>query len=1296
MKKYIFNFLAALGYALLLSIPVHAQRAAVSVDNFSGSAGVNVPLLNLQYGSISVPIGISYNGGGVKVKESEGSVGMGWNMYAGGQVSRQVRGLPDDVTMDMMSEQRYGWLKNGNGTKINNFIIANDDDPSTSTDDYADFSYIYDNFMALSDTEPDIFYVSAPGLNCKLVFDSNYQIRTIPYQDIKVTYAIETTGLPSWESYGRIKSFTITTSAGLTYTFDKQEMTRKTTSFSASPGTIQFFKREFDMYKNGVNYASSWKLGTISDLTGHVVSFHYEEMGGSGGKDRLDMLRDSDIPLTSFTTNVTTEQTRLRLITDDDVISFQLPVRNNSVLFSYTNAETSGVSLLTGINGMGKNYGFGYVEAKTTTPTQKKTFLQSISGGGIALGSFEYYGLVDDQIALPDSTSKEIDQWGYYNYSGATTLYPNVFINPSTAGYELFRHMPGGSGSVYAYSLGGADRYTSSTYIANGSLKNLIYPEGGKTTITYEPNDYHDPTSGSVQVGGGVRVKNLRDHDAISTGNDMVTNYSYVNPATGMSSGKALSVPLFAFNTPFITSGTNESQWKNGVVRFTENISQENNAVAYSHVRVARSGQGSSLYEYALPATYWDSSAAPDWAPTIVNVTFPGGYVANERDAYPFIPNTNFDFERGLLNKITQFNENGEKVTESSYTYQRTNSPLVINAFKFDLNDGSMAYAKYAIYAAVGKLSTQVVNTIFDAPSTTQYNQNTTNYYYNGIGHQLPTLVQQTKSDGSISRNYTKYLKDYNVSSHADEQSTAMYNLQQLGLNFPIESYSQLEKNSVNKTIGASLVKLKPWAMAYSLTYNLPVQQLSLLRAEGITDFAPSNISGGNFVNDGRYVVKQNVRSYQQNGVPLSVDDNKHRIQTMLTNNVMDKTVATFGNANATEVAYNDFDYPNPASAFEKNVYLSGTRDRRSGICSDSLVVGNTFTRVITMTASRTHYIFSIWVKAAGSGSITLSLTNAASATSSYNLGFANTGGQWKYHQLKVPVGNISGTFTAQFQTNANIFIDDVLFYPADATVSTSGYEDVSHYIKASTNMNGQAQYFEHDNLGRVTKVLDQDKNIVLKKSYVSVKDQQNFGAGISASGDVEDMPTYFSDYTHNVISDDVVSYTWNFGDGSATVTNSNLYGSLNHTYANVGTYTVTLIKTSALLGTVTVTTSITITSSTSPTIISGDGDLVVRLFQGSSLIYELSGSSLYSGSSVVTPGVYDVQVSTQQYPYSYSNPTGFKKWETTIYNNATMIGQNCFPSTQNVRSRTQTYNLMPGLKYHFSISEYECVANEQ
>ncbi|RZL15217.1 MAG: hypothetical protein EOO89_14110, partial [Pedobacter sp.] len=780
--------------ACLFAMSVKAQRPSVSVDQFYGKASVSMPLLNVTLGNINMPIGLSYSGGGIKVKEAEGSAGLGWNFVAGGEIVRQLRGLPDDVRSDQSSQPRLGWIHNTNGTKIINYIISNDNNQSTTTDETADLAYLNANFSDLSDTEPDVFLVNVPGLNCKLVFDNNHNIRTIPYMDIKVDFELESNTLSAF--YGNIKKFTIVTEQGIKYSFETLQRSRKT-SISTSPGTISFFKREYEQYKNEISFTDSWKLSSVSDFSGNVVYLLYVDKDPVGSNERIAFTKGSGAIVYPFTISNSTTQKRLDRILYGDGPSI------NDVQFTYSRAFTSGVSMISRINAMGKVINFSYSDILTNTPGthEKKSLLTTVSQSDtltyVKLAGFRYYGVNvnNGTINLPDSTGKGIDTWGYYNGTNPSSLIPQVYINPSSSGYERYRNnYPFAASSAYSYTLPGAVRGIDMIYAVNGSLEYIDYPEGGNTRLSYESQSYYDQTAVNAISGGGLRVSQVTDHDGISSANDMVKTYNYNNPATGSTSGKAISVPLLSFTTPYTTSGTAEFQWQNSVLRLEENISQEDNAIIYTHVKVIQSGAGSTQFEYKAPATYWDTSSTPDWTPTLVNVARPssvsGGYTSTEKNTYPFVPNTNYDFERGLLSKVTQFNDAGNKVMESSYNYIRTNAPTVITGLKFEDNAAVKSYAKYSIYSSVGNLTQQENVIAYDAPSTSQFNQTSTNYTYGSAAHKSPTLISTTNSDGSISRRYSKYAKDYNVASHTDDQTTAIYNLQQLGVNPQIESYS--------------------------------------------------------------------------------------------------------------------------------------------------------------------------------------------------------------------------------------------------------------------------------------------------------------------------------------------------------------------------------------------------------------------------------------------------------------------------------------------------------------------------
>jgi hypothetical protein len=239
MNKF---FLLLISCALFSAKKLCAQNI-VSVNEFTGTATASIPLYNVQSGGISLPITLFYGGNGVRITDGEGNAGINWNLSAGGKISRQVRDLPDDCKKNYKNETRLGWLNipntGTNWTKISSFTIANDNSQANCTDETSDINYINTNFADLSDTEPDLFYVSAPGLSCQLVFDNNRVIRTIPYMNIKVSYALD--------ANDRISSFTIINDKGIKYEFANAELMSKGT-YTNKPDSVKFFKRTYDQY----------------------------------------------------------------------------------------------------------------------------------------------------------------------------------------------------------------------------------------------------------------------------------------------------------------------------------------------------------------------------------------------------------------------------------------------------------------------------------------------------------------------------------------------------------------------------------------------------------------------------------------------------------------------------------------------------------------------------------------------------------------------------------------------------------------------------------------------------------------------------------------------------------------------------------------------------------------------------------------------------------------------------------------------------------------------------------------
>ncbi|RZJ76296.1 MAG: PKD domain-containing protein [Flavobacterium sp.] len=1289
MNKHL--YLLAVSLAVFwFDISMVRAQVAVDVDHFSGSAAVSIPLYNVTYGKIPIPIMLSYSGGGVKVKQVEGSGGLGWNILVGGEISRQVRGLPDDEKRDKSNNSRLGWLYSAAGSNVSSFNFLNDNSQATSSDEASDINALTYTFPMHIDTEPDVFYVNAPGINCKLVFDGNGTIRTIPYRDIKVSYELK--------PEGEIKSFKLTNEQGITYHFDKPERVTKTTNNTGGVAGIKFFKKEFERYNYGINYVGSWKLSKVSDPSGYYLQINYTNPHTVVSKDRMEYAIGNTTNLSpNFTSTIATEQIKPfemmfshdngEMIPDPDLAYPALYGRK--ITLDYMNAPTSSQYMVRSIQGFGRNISFEYTTKRSPSVSYyTRTLLTGLYMNGRKT-SFEYYGESQHEMDLPDSLSKKIDIWGYYNNSSAGSLLPRVYINPSAAGYERLRNMPpGSSSSIYPYAVIGEERTVNAAVIANGSLKKISYDDGGSTTIVYEPNTYRDFTAGSVLAGGGIRVKNITSQDGIDVVRNVVRNFSYNNPVTGISSGRALSVPLLSFVTPYTTSGTTQQQWQQSVVRLEENFSQENAAVIYSNVSESIAGAGSTHYQYKTPGTFWDGVLV-DWAPTLQHVARPastfGGYTTRETNTYPFAPNQNYEYERGMLEKVTQLNESGHKVAESVYTYQHTGAPIVIDALVSDYNNAVLSYAKYPIYASLGNLRQQETVTKFDAPSVTQFTQSVTNYTDASNQHKHATLVTQTASDGSISRNYSKFVRDYDVSSHADEQSTALYNLQQVGINFPVETYSQVEANGINRTYGATLMKLKPWTLDYGLS-NLPVQRLSFSNPVGITDFSLSTTSGGNFLHDTRYRVDQQILKYNNFGTPLTVVGTNKVPHTSITGLLNNRPLASFANASVTEIALNNFENDDIGYSFMGAYINNYTTDSRSGQFALDLHLGNMLTRTMVRNSTTKEYVLSVWVKSANAANITLSLTSSGYGTSSHQL-TVNPTGIYKYHELKIPAAALPGTFTATLQANQQLKIDDILFYPAEAVASTAAY-DGNLNQNASTNTNGVSQYLEYDMLNRPIHIRDNEKNIIRKTSYVSATDKKlNNLTFYNVNGKVNHEIRFTAGPEQDSYGS--TTYTWNFGDGSAPLVTQE--ASVYHTYTAIGSYTVSVSKSSTIYGSATASATATVEADNTPATIGGPGEYTISFYQGSTLVHSFTGASLAYGTSSIDPGSYNVVVHTPDRSFGSINPYGHKKMVFTTTSSAGTV-ENCSMSPLNSFTTNLWINVAAGTHIYFYSSFDECV----
>ncbi|MEZ4826285.1 MAG: hypothetical protein R3C61_08320 [Bacteroidia bacterium] len=206
----------------------------IPVSTYTGIPNIEIPIYTVKDGAIDLPITLSYHSSGMKVGESASWVGLGWNLNAGGMITRTVMGISDD--------DDYGYYYMGNTYSSNAFS-----ENQKSLIDQGKY-----------DGEPDMFSFSFNGISGKFYFDDQQQYHFVPYQDYKLEFTLT----------DKFESFVITTSTGTKYFFGDNPSNN-------DPLALEYVYTDIT---NPNTTVSSWYLVRIESADGTSwINFSYED-----------------------------------------------------------------------------------------------------------------------------------------------------------------------------------------------------------------------------------------------------------------------------------------------------------------------------------------------------------------------------------------------------------------------------------------------------------------------------------------------------------------------------------------------------------------------------------------------------------------------------------------------------------------------------------------------------------------------------------------------------------------------------------------------------------------------------------------------------------------------------------------------------------------------------------------------------------------------------------------------------------------------------------------------------------
>lgn len=342
------------------------------VNNYTGLPDISVPLFSTQTLSKDVPLNIflKYHSASTGVKERASDVGLGWSLFAGGTISRTVRGLPDEIfdTQGIMNGSGKIGVYQTTGTFANNYYnVLNYALNLSSININTLNKFLWDAAeKGIYDTEHDLWNYNFMGKSGSFYIKKNTATGLLEVVNQDITSTLKIVNLYNSTSFVPT-SFVIYDDLGYKYIFDVIEQT----SINSITTTYGF----------GSDYVP------LTSVSPNIVSnsaFHLSKVFSPNDQLLLD-LKYNDLANKNIEVTVDVSNTDLfpKSLTFNDDITF---IENNFDA------------------GMAKMIGVGSTNSITNKRTVTKK-LKQIKVEGVCKIDFLFEkGRLDSNIAFADSS----------------------------------------------------------------------------------------------------------------------------------------------------------------------------------------------------------------------------------------------------------------------------------------------------------------------------------------------------------------------------------------------------------------------------------------------------------------------------------------------------------------------------------------------------------------------------------------------------------------------------------------------------------------------------------------------------------------------------------------------------------------------------------------------------------------------------------------------------------------------------------------------------------------------------
>lgn len=825
------------------------------VNLYTGKIQVSIPIYEINSGKVNIPISISYNSGGVKVDDVSSNVGLGWNLNAGGAITKEVKDLDDQYQLNshfpvfddfdgtfMYYDEKKAFVgfHRLNGLTAAEYITQSEQGANAI-------------FVDKVDSSPDIYHINAPGLSNKYflkthnsnfvdpfisrTYEAIFLNKTDCLMEINQRSEIDLSSVfgfngdedgnpnqyynsPSqaylnWKKYD-FSNFNFSKN-GLNYSFNKKNII-ETRNLPVEKPLNHFLS--FSSYSDYNVHVSSWLLTSISDQsTNKEVLFDYEiyqrdnvnpianlkgrpvgVVNSSCFFDFFDYNSNGQMIYSNKTLTKYPKLNRIKKIEWD----------NGIIVFNYNlnRLDAIGEKALTEILVKTKNnelikkftFNYSYLNSKEGCSESicKRLILNSVTELSTdEIDSKTYTMEYEYTNPLPKRTSLQRDFLGYYNNNGSSYYFSDNY------------QQQGPKPTLYFYPNEGRYSYlpfqkvnASTSYILNGdySLESNNYSLTGllkKITYptggfsTFEYENNKFNFENENYTAGSARIKKQHINDG--NGNDRFIEYSYLT-IQGESSGSVNNIPVFAYpSNNSYSSAVTFDKAKSGLEL------TDGSFIGYSRIIETEIGNGYTEYNYHGTNTYPNIPEST----TLVGTYNQGcrNFLLNN-SAFPSVNYIDNEIRRNKLITKKIFNENNNiiKKYDYEYDYKLFNTINLEYPTKIYTEPSPPSYAERMYFKVNSTSSINIERNLLKKEIITEYFNGddiiTTNEYIYDINF---PFIKERKLIDNISEIKTNIFYPFDAEVSGEPYMSNLVNLNRISEPVKIKTYKNNTLTSTKK-----------------------------------------------------------------------------------------------------------------------------------------------------------------------------------------------------------------------------------------------------------------------------------------------------------------------------------------------------------------------------------------------------------------------------------------------------------------------------------------------------------------